>query len=264
MVWAIGLRRHRRRGGGDVGSGQSLSGRSAQNGYSAALLAQAGFIAGERGSKGRAALPRFRPRTSLSKITSARRRLRPPREYVQAFPVRSSSSHDRREHSASRRAQVDPDAIVAVRLRVAPLVLDLCNQQNITRGIQGSSRVSRRRGGSGPRAAALRSTPTRGHERQIKRVRENTTAVATRQSPRTAYIEVELASGQRLTKLVEESLGNLRRPWTDRQLRTSSGQASWCSAAESRRSFSVLADRSTQRHERARALALPVAARAAS
>src|SRR2546430_17559370 len=41
--------------------------------------------------------------------------------------------HD--EHHAA------PEQISAVRLRVAPLVLDLCNQQNITKGLQGKFSV---------------------------------------------------------------------------------------------------------------------------
>jgi 2-methylcitrate dehydratase PrpD len=37
---------------------------------------------------------------------------------------------------------LDPASIVAVRLRVAPLVLDLCNQQNITKACRESSRCT--------------------------------------------------------------------------------------------------------------------------
>ncbi len=34
-----------------------------------------------------------------------------------------------------------PESIAAVRLRVAPLVMDLCNQTNITKGLQGKFSV---------------------------------------------------------------------------------------------------------------------------
>jgi 2-methylcitrate dehydratase PrpD len=37
--------------------------------------------------------------------------------------------------------KLTPDAIVAVRLRVAPLVLDLCNKRQITRGLEGKFSV---------------------------------------------------------------------------------------------------------------------------
>jgi 2-methylcitrate dehydratase PrpD len=53
----------------------------------------------------------------------------------------------------------------------------------------------------------------------IKHVRERTTAVADASiTEDQAHIEVELTNGERLTRFVEKSLGNIHRPLTDRQL----------------------------------------------
>ena len=57
MVWAIGLAATQAAGLREMFGSMAKSfhpGRSAQNGYAAALLAQAGFTAGERGIEGRA------------------------------------------------------------------------------------------------------------------------------------------------------------------------------------------------------------------
>jgi len=53
----------------------------------------------------------------------------------------------------------------------------------------------------------------------IKRVREAATAVGDRSiTEDQARLEVELSDGRRLTKFVEQSLGNIHRPLSDRQL----------------------------------------------
>jgi 2-methylcitrate dehydratase PrpD len=115
----------------------------------------------------------------------------------------------------------DPASIVAVRLRVAPLVLDLCNQQKITRGLQGKfsvyhgAAVGLVRGKGGLREY----TDEAVNDPAIKRVRESATAVGDPSiTEDQAHIEVELKDGRRLTKFVEQSLGNIHRPLSDRQL----------------------------------------------
>jgi len=53
----------------------------------------------------------------------------------------------------------------------------------------------------------------------IKRVRESATAVGDPSvTEDQAHIEVELKDGRRLTTFVEQSLGNIHRPLSDRQL----------------------------------------------
>ena len=72
-----------------------------------------------------------------------------------------------------------PESIVAVRLRVAPLVLDLCNQTNITKGLQGKfsvyhgAAIGLVRGKAGIREY----TDEAVNDPPVKRVRELATAV---------------------------------------------------------------------------------------
>jgi 2-methylcitrate dehydratase PrpD len=100
-------------------------------------------------------------------------------------------------------------------------VLDLCNQQNITKGLQGKFSVYH-----GAAVGLVRGkgglqeyTDEAVNDPQVKRVRELTTATGDPSiTEDQVHIEVELRDGRRLTKFVEQSLGNIHRPLTDRQL----------------------------------------------
>ena len=104
---------------------------------------------------------------------------------------------------------------------MAPLVLDLCNQQNITVGLQGKFSVCH-----GAAVGLVRGRA--GHEEYsdaavndpaIMRVRERTTAVADVSiTDDQALVEVELADGRVLSHRIEQSLGNVHRPLSDAQL----------------------------------------------
>src|SRR5208282_3684279 len=115
-------------------------GRAAQNGYAAALLAQAGFTSGEYGIEG--------PR-GFAHVTAARRDLSKVTEKLgsefnllvntyKPFPcgivIHPTIDACIQIH---RERKLSPRDIVAVELRVAPLVLDLCNKQQINRGLEG-------------------------------------------------------------------------------------------------------------------------------
>ena len=108
-----------------------------------------------------------------------------------------------------------------MRLRVAPLVMDLCNQQDITKGLQGKfsvyhgAAIGLVRG----KAGIQEYTDEAVNDPEIKRVRELATAVGDPSiTEDQARIEVELANGEKLTRFVEKSLGNIHRPMTDKQL----------------------------------------------
>ena len=114
-----------------------------------------------------------------------------------------------------------PPSIAAVRLRVAPLVLDLCNQTNITKGLQGKfsvyhgAAIGLVRG----KAGIQEYTDAAVNDPAIKHVRECSTAVGDASiTEDQAHIEVELTNGEKLTRFVEKSLGNIHRPLTDAQL----------------------------------------------
>jgi len=227
MVWALGLAATQSAGLREMFGSMGKAfhpGRSAQNGYSAALLARAGFTSGERGIEGpRGFAHVLAASRDLSKITTRlgvdfdlrENTYKPFPCGIVNHPTIDGAIQIHHEHHP------DPSSIVAVRLRVAPLVLDLCNQQNITRGLQGKfsvyhgAAVGLVRGKGGLREY----TDDAVNDPQIKRVRESAAAVGDPAiTEDQAHIDVELNDGRRLTKFVEQSLGNIHRPLTDTQL----------------------------------------------
>jgi 2-methylcitrate dehydratase PrpD len=227
MIWAIGLAATQAAGLREMFGSMAKAfhpGRSAQNGYAAALLAQAGFTAGEHGIEGPRGFAAVQAASyDLSKITAGLgvdfdlrvNTYKPFPCGIVNHPTIDGAIELHRAH------RIDPGTIAAVRLRVAPLVMDLCNQQNITRGLQGKfsvyhgAAVGLVRG----KAGLQEYTDETVNDPQVKRVREHTTAVGDPSvTEDQAYIEVEIDGGQTISRFVEASLGNLRRPMTDRQL----------------------------------------------
>ena len=227
MVWALGLAATQSAGLREMFGSMGKAfhpGRSAQNGYSAALLARAGFTSGERGIEGpRGFAHVLAASRDLSKITTRlgvdfdlrENTYKPFPCGIVNHPTIDGAIQIHHDHHP------DPSSIVAVRLRVAPLVLDLCNQQNITRGLQGKfsvyhgAAVGLVRGKGGLREY----TDDAVNDPHIKRVRESATAVGDPAiTEDQAHIDVELKDGRRLTRFVEQSLGNIHRPLTDTQL----------------------------------------------
>jgi 2-methylcitrate dehydratase PrpD len=227
MVWAIGLAATQAAGLREMFGSMAKSfhpGRSAQNGYAAALLAQAGFTAGEYGIEGPRGFAAVQAATyDLTKITTGlgtdfdlrANTYKPFPCGIVNHPTIDGCIQIYDEHRPA------PESIRAVRLRVAPLVLDLCNQQNITRGLQGKfsvyhgAAVGLVRG----KAGIPEYTDEAVNDAHVRRVRESTTAVGDNTlTEDQAHVEVELTDGRTLTRFVEQSLGNLRRPLSDRQL----------------------------------------------
>lgn len=227
MIWAIGLAATQAAGLREMFGSMAKAlhpGRAAQNGYAAALLAQAGFTAGEHGLEGPRGFAAVQAaKYDLSKITA---------RLGEDFDLRANTykpfpcgivNHPTIDgciqiHDEHRLA---PDQIAAVRLRVAPLVMDLCNQQGITKGLQGKfsvyhgAAIGLVRG----KAGIQEYTDEAVNDPQIKRVRELVSAVGDPSiTEDQARIEVELTTGAKLTRFVEQSLGNVHRPMTDKQL----------------------------------------------
>jgi 2-methylcitrate dehydratase PrpD len=227
MAWALGLAATQSAGLREMFGSMGKAfhpGRSAQNGYAAALLAQAGFTSGERGVEGpRGFAHVLAASRDLSKITTRLGVDFDLRENTyKPFPC-GIVNHPTIDGAIQIHNEHRPDAasIVAVRLRVAPLVLDLCNQQNITKGLQGKfsvyhgAAVGLVRGKGGLREY----TDEAVNDPAIKRVRELTTATGDPSvTEDQVHVEVELRDGRKLSKFVEQSLGNIHRPLTDKQL----------------------------------------------
>jgi 2-methylcitrate dehydratase PrpD len=227
MVWAIGLAATQAAGLREMFGSMAKSfhpGRSAQNGYAAALLAQAGFTAGERAIEG--------PR-GFAPVTAARFDLKKVTEGLGVdFDLRANTykpfpcgivNHPTIDaciqlHEAHH---IPAGQIASVQLRVAPLVLDLCNQTGITKGLQGKfsvyhgAAVGLVRG----RAGIQEYTDAAVNDPAVKRVRELARATGDASlSEDQAHVVVETVEGGRVEAFVKESLGNLRRPLSDAQL----------------------------------------------
>jgi 2-methylcitrate dehydratase PrpD len=227
MIWAIGLAATQAAGLREMFGSMAKAfhpGRSAQNGYGAALLAQAGFTAGQyaiEAPRGFAAVQSAR--YDLSKVTAALGtdfNLR--RNAYKPFPcgivIHPTIDGCIQLHDEYR---PPPEAIKTVRLRVAPLVLDLCNKQKIATGLEGKfsvyhgAAIGLIRGKAGVREY----TDEVVNDSHIKRVREGASAIGDPSiSEDQAHIEVELTNGQTISRFVEQSLGNVHRPLSDKQL----------------------------------------------
>jgi len=227
MIWTLGLAATQAAGLREMFGSMAKAlhpGRAAQNGYAAALLAQEGFTAGEHGLEGPRGFAAVQAaKYDLSKITS---------RLGEDFDLRANTykpfpcgivNHPTIDgciqiHDEDR---PEPATIAAVRLRVAPLVMDLCNQQGITKGLQGKfsvyhgAAIGLVRGKAGIREY----TDEAVNDPQIKRVRELVTAVGDPSiTEDQARIEVDLTTGEKLSRFVEQSLGNIHRPMSDKQL----------------------------------------------
>ena len=227
MIWTIGLAATQAAGLREMFGSMAKAfhpGRSAQNGYVAALMAQVGFTAGVRGIEGpRGFAAVTATRSDLKKITDG---------LGVDFDLRANTykpfpcgivNHPTIDgciqlHEAHH---IAPDEIAAVRLRVAPLVKDLCNQTGITKGLQGKfsvyhgAAVGLVRG----RAGVLEYTDEAVNDPAVRRVRELTEAVGDPSvTEDQAHVTVRTTDGRRVEIFVSESLGNLKRPLTDAQL----------------------------------------------
>ena len=227
MLWAIGLGATQAAGLREMFGSMGKPfhpGRSAQSGYVAALLAAEGFTAGPHpieGPRGFAAVTAAE--YDLSTITARLGETFELRENtykpfpcgIVNHPTIDGAIQLHREHGLSA------SVIESVRLRVAPLVLDLCNQQQITTGLQGKfsvyhgAAVGLVRGKAGLREY----TDEAVNDPDVRGVREATTAVGDATvTEDQAHVEVQLTDGRIVGRFVESSLGNLKRPMTNRQL----------------------------------------------
>lgn len=227
MVWALGLAATQAAGLREMFGSMAKSfhpGRAAQNGYAAALLAEAGFTAGEHAieaPRGFAAVQAAR--SDLSRVTAGLgvdydlrvNTYKPFPCGIVNHPTIDGciQLHDAHGLTAGRVRQV--------RLKVAPLVKDLCNKQRIGTGLEGKfsvyhgAAVGLVRG----RAGLDEYTDQAVTDPEIRRIRES--AVADADDSLTedqARIAVELNDGAVIETFVEQSLGNLHKPMTDGQL----------------------------------------------
>ena len=217
MVWAFGLAATQAAGIREMFGSMAKSfqpGRAAQNGYTAALFGQADFTAGEHaleGARGFAAVT-----AGLGKDFELRDNAYKP--YACGLVVHPTIDGCSQLH---REFHPTPDSIAGVRLRVAPLVLDLCNKSNLKRALESKYSIYH--------AAAIGLVRGKGGLQEfteeavadpaLERVRSVTTAVGDDTiTEDQVHIEVILRNGETLSKFVERSLGNVHRPLSNEQL----------------------------------------------
>jgi 2-methylcitrate dehydratase PrpD len=227
MVWALGLAATQAAGLrvmiGSMGK-PFHPGRAAQNGYTAALLAEAGFTAGVEGLEGpRGFAAVLASASDLSKLTT---------RLGEDFDLRANTykpypcgivNHPTIEAAIALHEAhgLDGAAIAAVHLDVAPLVLDLCNKKFISTGLEGRFSVYHGAAVGLVRGVARLQeyTDETVNDPGIRRVRELTVAegnlAVTEDQSR---VRVTTADGRMHEHFVEQSLGNVRRPLSDQQL----------------------------------------------
>ncbi|MCP5144187.1 MAG: MmgE/PrpD family protein [Gammaproteobacteria bacterium] len=221
MVWAFGLAATQAAGVREMFGSMAKSwqpGRAAQNGYTSALLAQADFTAGEHGLEGpRGFIPVTAAQYDLGRITSnlgtefalMRNAYKPYACGLVVHPAIDGCSQIRANHEYS------PEQIEAVRVRVAPLVLDLCNKRDLYRELQSkysiyhAAAIGLVRGKGGLQEFTMAAV----QDPLLKHVRDRVTAIADPGVTEDQVgIEVDLKDRRTLTLFVEQSLGNVHRP----------------------------------------------------
>lgn len=227
MVWAFGLAATQAAGIREMFGSMAKSfqpGRAAQNGYTSALLAKQDFTAGEAALEG----PRgFAPVTAseydLDKITH---RLGDHYELLDnaykpyacglvVHPTIDACSQIREKYA------VDPGQIEEINLRVAPIVLDLCNKKDLKRALQSKYSIYH--------AAAIGLVRGKGGLREfteeaiadpvLANLRSKTKAVGDEAiTGDQVDVNIQLSSGESIHFFLEASLGNVERPLSNAQL----------------------------------------------
>lgn len=227
MVWAIGLAATQSAGLREMFGSMAKSfhpGRSAQSGYMAALLAKGGFTAGVHALEGPRGFAAVQSASyDLSRITEGLgenfdlrvNTYKPFPCGIVTHPTIDACIQLRNEHG------IDPDKITAVRLRVAPLVKDLCDKKYISTGLEGkfSAYHAAAIGLAKGKAGLAEFTDETVNDPVVSAVRLKTESTGDPSiSEDGVHVEVELSDGKKFVKQLEHSIGNLKRPLSDPQL----------------------------------------------
>lgn len=226
-VWAFGLAATQAAGIREMFGSMAKSfqpGRAAQNGLTAARLAAADFTAGERALEG----PRgFAPVTAreydLDKVTVGlgdqfalhANAYKPYACGLVVHPTIDGCSQIR------ERDRPDPMLIDSIELRVAPLVLDLCNKRELKRALQSkysiyhAAAIGLARGKGGLQEFTEEAVADPLLARLRDRVRVSASDSVTEDQ---VDIRVTLEDGTTHALFLEQSLGNVHRPLTNAQL----------------------------------------------
>jgi 2-methylcitrate dehydratase PrpD len=227
MVWALGLAATQAAGIREMFGSMAKSfqpGRAAQNGLTAARFAAADFTAGEQALEGPRGFAAVTAREfDLDRITGglgqnfalSGNAYKPYACGLVVHPTIDGCSQIRgRDHP-------DPQQIESVHLRVAPLVLDLCNKRDLKRALQSKYSIYhaaaiglvRGKGGLQEFTEAAIADPV------LARVRDRVSVVSDgRVTEDQVDILVRMTDGREHRLFVEQSLGNVHRPLSNAQL----------------------------------------------
>ncbi len=227
MVWAFGLAATQAAGVREMFGSMAKSfqpGRAAQNGYTSALLAQRDFTAGEAALEG----PRgFAPVTAssydLDKITYQLgehyelldNAYKPYACGLVVHPTIDACSQIREQYG------VAPEDIKEISLRVAPIVLDLCNKQELKRALQSKYSIYhaaaiglvRGKGGLREFTDEAVADPVLSDLRSKTKAQGDETITGDQ-----VDVNIKLKSGESIHFFLEASLGNVERPLSNVQL----------------------------------------------
>jgi len=227
MIWAMGLAATQASGIREMFGSMAKyfhAGHAGRNGYLSAILAKSDFTAGEyalESPRGFAAV--LSSEYDLSKITNGlgedfQIRYNTYKPYACGIVIQPTIDGC---IDLYRDYHPSPDSINAVRVRVAPLVLDLCNKKEIRQGLDSKYSIYhaaalglvRGKAGLQEFSDAAATDPT------IQMIRERVTPVADPSiTEDQSHIDVELTDGRTISRFVQQSLGNIHRPLSDRQL----------------------------------------------
>lgn len=228
MAWAIGLAATQAAGLREMFGSMAKAfhcGRAAQNGYTAALLANEGFTASQTGLEGRRGFAAVASaRYDLEKLTKGLGTdfgLRDNTYKAYACGLVSHSAIDACVQLRNE-AQLEIESIVSMTLSVAPLVLELCGKKDISTGLEGkfsiyhSAAIAISRG----KAGIAEFTDEAVNDPPVLRLRNKTSAVVDDSLSEYggARLKIKLRDGKEFEKHVERIPGSLDRPLTDQQL----------------------------------------------
>jgi len=227
MVWAFGLAATQAAGIREMFGSMAKSfqpGRAAQNGLTAARFAAADFTAGEQALEGPRGFAAVTAREfDLDRVTTGLGRdfalsgnaYKPYACGLVVHPTIDGCSRIR------ERDRPDPHQIESVQLRVAPLVLDLCNKRDLKRALQSKYSIYhaaaiglvRGKGGLQEFTEAAIADPV------LSRMRDQVSVVADDKITEDQVdILVRMTDGREHRLFVEQSLGNVHRPLSNAQL----------------------------------------------
>lgn len=227
MVHAIGLAATQGAGIRDNFGTMAKSfhpGRSAQSGYIAALLAQEGFTSGPsplEGPRGFAEVTAGEYDLAIVTEGLGQDHLLGLNTYkpfacgIVVHPTIDACLQIHAEH------EIDPRQIEKVELRVAPLVLDLCNQRDISTGLQGKFSIyhAAAHALARKRSTLAEFTDEAINDPQIVALRGRVSAVGDDTvSEDGVVVAVTLSSGDVVRKSLDMSIGNIRKPLSDARL----------------------------------------------